>query len=73
MIEYDRVLIKRTRGRRLKPYVLVICQKLRVKLGNVGHYRWTLLVNLSYKNTTTTRAISTNTGVGGRSVTKFYI
>ena len=40
-------LIKRTRGRRLKPYVLVICQKLRVKLGNVGHYRWTLLVNFS--------------------------
>ena len=65
MIEYDRVLIKGTRGRRLKPYVLVICQKLRVKLGNVGHYRWTLLVNFSYKNSTTTRDNSTISGDNG--------
>ena len=64
MIEYDRVLIKRTRGRRLKPYVLVICQKLRVKLGNVVLKRCTLLVNFSYKKPTTIIAISTKTGVG---------
>ena len=65
MIEYDRVLIKRTRGRRLNPYVLVICQKLSVKIDNVGHYRWTLLVNFSYKNTTTTRDNSTISGDNG--------
>ena len=63
MIEYDRVLIKGTRGRRLKPYVLVIWQKLRVKLGNVVHKRCTHLVNFSYKNSTTIRAISTNIGL----------
>ena len=67
------MLIKGTRGRRLNPYVLVICQKLRVKLGNVVHKRCTHLVNFSYRNSTKNRTISTNTGIGEGKLIKYIL